>query len=155
AGEHALRSRRAGSGLLRGRRFLEAPRRSGRGALRRRPRAHRGRRMSADSLRQRQRSLEIRGAGGNERRRRAQVAMARESHRRRAVTRLVAASGVALAGCAGAPASADRDVPALIRDPTPESHAELARVVSEWLGGAPVTLAADALADESRLIIER
>jgi len=71
------------------------------------------------------------------------------------VTRLVAASGVALAGCAGAPASADRDVPALIRDPTPESHAELARVVSEWLGGAPVTLAADALADESRLIIER
>lgn len=69
--------------------------------------------------------------------------------------RLVTAAALGFAGCAGGPASADRDVPAVIRDPTPESHAELTRVVGEWLGDAPVTLAANALANDSSLIIER
>jgi hypothetical protein len=46
-------------------------------------------------------------------------------------------------------------VPAIIVKPTKESRAELARVVSSALNGAPVTLADDALTRESLLIIER
>jgi hypothetical protein len=48
-----------------------------------------------------------------------------------------------------------RDVPAVVTNPTPESLAELARVVSGALDGAPVTIADDALTREDTLIVER
>jgi hypothetical protein len=48
-----------------------------------------------------------------------------------------------------------RDVPARITHPTPESRAELQRVVSDALHGAAVTLADDALTESSVLTIER
>jgi hypothetical protein len=47
------------------------------------------------------------------------------------------------------------DVPAVIVDPTARSRAALARAVSAALGGAPVTLADDALTQESTLLVER
>ena len=46
-------------------------------------------------------------------------------------------------------------MPAVISNPTAESHEELVRVVSRALDGAPVTIADDALTGESALIIER
>lgn len=46
------------------------------------------------------------------------------------------------------------DVPARIINPTPESRAELLRVVSEALNGRVVTLADGALTNDSLLIIE-
>lgn len=57
------------------------------------------------------------------------------------------------ATCATDPAA--QGVPAVITTPTAESRAELVRVVSEALHGAPITLADDALAKETTLIIER
>ena len=60
---------------------------------------------------------------------------------------------VALSACKTA--TTQEDVPALIAEPTPESRAELTRVVSKALNGAPVTLADDALTQNSQLIIER
>lgn len=51
--------------------------------------------------------------------------------------------------------SAEEDLPALITNPTPQSRAELQRVVTGALHGAPVTLADDALTRDSLLIIER
>jgi len=57
------------------------------------------------------------------------------------------------AGCATAPPA--QDVPAVITSQTPEGRAELVRVVSQALHGAPLTLADDALTRESTLIIER
>lgn len=54
-----------------------------------------------------------------------------------------------------APVSAQRDVPAVVMSPTPESRAELARVVSRVLHGAAVTIADDALTRDNGLIIER
>jgi hypothetical protein len=66
---------------------------------------------------------------------------------------LAAVAGVlALASCH---ARAPREVPALVAKASPESRAELQRVVSDALGGAPVTLADDALVRESTLIVER
>lgn len=59
----------------------------------------------------------------------------------------------ALYGCRTDPAAAD--VPARIVDATPESRAELKRVVSQALGGADVTLADDALMHDSMLNIDR
>ena len=47
-----------------------------------------------------------------------------------------------------------QDVPAQIIDPTPESRAELQHVVSSTLGGRAVTIADDALTEDSLLIIE-
>lgn len=47
-----------------------------------------------------------------------------------------------------------QDVPAHIIDPTPESRAELQHVVSSTLGGRAVTIADDALTEDSLLIIE-
>jgi hypothetical protein len=47
------------------------------------------------------------------------------------------------------------DRPAVIVDPTPQSHAELERSVSEVLHGAPVMLAEDALTSGSLLTVER
>lgn len=66
---------------------------------------------------------------------------------------LGASTGWFVASCATAPPAPD--VPALITSPTPESRAELVRVVSEVLHAAPVTLADDALTRESTLIVER
>jgi hypothetical protein len=59
----------------------------------------------------------------------------------------------ALYGCRTDAAAAD--VPARIVDTTPESRAELKRVVSQALGGADVTLADDALMHDSMLNIDR
>jgi hypothetical protein len=59
----------------------------------------------------------------------------------------------ALYGCRTDAAAAD--VPARIVDATPESRAELKRVVSQALGGADVTLADDALMHDSMLNIDR
>jgi len=50
---------------------------------------------------------------------------------------------------------AQPDVAAVIDKPTKESRAELAQAVSSALNGAPVTLADDALTQDSLLIIER
>jgi hypothetical protein len=57
------------------------------------------------------------------------------------------------ATCATTPR--EKGVPAVITNPTLESRAELVRVVSEALHGAPIALADDALTRESTLIIER
>lgn len=51
--------------------------------------------------------------------------------------------------------SAGEDLPALITNPTAQSRAELQRVVSSALSGAPVTIAGDALTQDNVLIIER
>jgi len=48
-----------------------------------------------------------------------------------------------------------RDVPAVITSPTAESRAELLRVASRALAGAPLRIADDALTRDSTLIIER
>jgi hypothetical protein len=58
-----------------------------------------------------------------------------------------------LLACHGRPGP--RDVPAVITEPTAESRAELRRVVSGALHGAPVTIADDALVGESTLVVER
>ena len=63
------------------------------------------------------------------------------------------ASTLALAACLVR--SPPPDVPALLTGPTAESRAELVRVVSHALNGAPVTLADDALTVDSTLIVER
>jgi hypothetical protein len=66
-----------------------------------------------------------------------------------------AAVAAALAAAACAAHSLPKDVPAVITRPTAESRAELVRVVSRALGGAPVTLADDALTADGTLIVER
>ena len=71
------------------------------------------------------------------------------------VARNTAASLALFALCACKTTSAQHDVPALVTDPTPESRAEMAQVVSQALNGAPVTLSDDALTQTSELIIER
>ena len=50
---------------------------------------------------------------------------------------------------------AQEDIAAVIIDPTPQSHAELLQVLTDALNGAPVTIADDALTQNSLLIIER
>lgn len=50
---------------------------------------------------------------------------------------------------------ADKDVPAVIVNPTAESRAALKRAVGEALRGAPVLLADDALTRSSTLVVER
>jgi hypothetical protein len=62
---------------------------------------------------------------------------------------------IALLGAACKMNSVHEDRPARIVDPTPESRAELKRVVSDMLFGADVTLADDALTTSSVLIVER
>jgi hypothetical protein len=66
-----------------------------------------------------------------------------------------AALGGALAGAACAARATPRDVPAILDSPTAASRAELRRVVSEALHGAPVTLADDALTADGTLLVER
>ena len=63
------------------------------------------------------------------------------------------AAALALGGCA--PRTAQPDVPAVLTNPVRESRAELARVVSEAMNGAPVALADDALTADGTLIVER
>jgi hypothetical protein len=65
----------------------------------------------------------------------------------------VALAAVALAACPKG--SSQHDLPAVLTNPTPQSHAELVRLVSGALDGAPVTIADDALTRDSLLIIER
>jgi len=60
---------------------------------------------------------------------------------------------LALSACLGH--TPPRDVPAVLTHPTAETRAELAQVVSQALGGAPVTLADDALTADSTLIVDR
>jgi hypothetical protein len=50
---------------------------------------------------------------------------------------------------------AQQDTPAIITNPTEESHGELVRVVSGALSSTPVTIARDALTRDSLLLIER
>jgi hypothetical protein len=52
-------------------------------------------------------------------------------------------------------AHAQKELPAVIVDPTPESREALAHAVRSALGGAPVTLADDALTAGSDLVVER
>lgn len=69
-------------------------------------------------------------------------------------TRLtVAAGALALAACPKG--SSQHDLPAVLTNPTPQSHAEIVRLVSGALNGAPLTIADDALTRDSVLIIER
>jgi len=63
------------------------------------------------------------------------------------------ASALALAGCAQR--SAQPEVPAVLTHPSATSRAELVRVVSEAMNGAPVTIADDALTADDTLIIDR
>ena len=67
--------------------------------------------------------------------------------------KLTVAGLLCLAACATV--SPQRDVPAVITSPTPESRAELVRLVSRALHGAPLTIADDALTRDCVLIIER
>lgn len=60
---------------------------------------------------------------------------------------------LAVAACPARPEP--EDVPAVLTRATAESRSELARVVSEALSGAPLTLADDALVHEDTLIVER
>lgn len=57
--------------------------------------------------------------------------------------------------CACGTQPAQGEAPALIRNPSAQSRAELRRVLSTALNGAPVTIADDALTHSSVLIIER
>jgi len=47
------------------------------------------------------------------------------------------------------------EVPAVLTHPTPESRAELLRVVKEALHDPPLTLADDALVQDGELVVER
>ena len=72
----------------------------------------------------------------------------------RRVTCLVSVAGTLLvAGCH--PRLAPPDVPAVLTSPTAQSRAELARVVSAAMNGAPVTVADNALTADGMLIVER
>jgi len=66
---------------------------------------------------------------------------------------LSVAGALLLGACATMPPA--RDVPAVITSPTAESRAELLRVASRALAGAPLRIADDALTRDSTLIIER
>ncbi|MFC6632858.1 hypothetical protein [Microbulbifer taiwanensis] len=73
---------------------------------------------------------------------------------RKVATATVLAALAPMIACNSQPAQGD-EKPAVIAEATPQSHAELQRLVTEALGGAPVTLAEDALTRESVLVIER
>ena len=69
------------------------------------------------------------------------------------MSRLVLLLSQLLAACTSS--FAQPEVAAVIDKPTSESRAELAQAVSSALNGAPVTLADDALTQDSLLIIEK
>ncbi|HIO76227.1 MAG TPA: hypothetical protein EYG63_03430 [Gammaproteobacteria bacterium] len=60
---------------------------------------------------------------------------------------------ILLAACQGGILAGD--LPAVVNEYTPESHAELVRVISKALNGRSVTLAQDVLMDSDKLVIER
>jgi hypothetical protein len=62
-------------------------------------------------------------------------------------------AALVLAGCL--PHVAPPDVPAVLTNPTAQTHAELVRVVSRAMNGAPVTIADSALTSGDVLIVER
>ena len=67
--------------------------------------------------------------------------------------RIVALSAlVMLSACASV---AGQDGPAVLSEATPETHEELVKIVSSALNVPTVTIAADALTNDSQLIIER
>jgi hypothetical protein len=66
---------------------------------------------------------------------------------------VIAAVVLISAGCRHLPAG--DDVPAVLVEPTPAARAELLDVLRAALGGAPLTLADDALTRSSVLLIER
>lgn len=66
--------------------------------------------------------------------------------------RIAVLTAFAVGACASV---AQQDQPALLIEPTPESHAELVRVVSNALGVETVAVAEDALTRDSMLIIDR
>jgi hypothetical protein len=70
---------------------------------------------------------------------------------------VVAAAGLAAMAASGACAqrTAQPDAPAVLTAPTDAIRAELLRVVSGAMNGAPVTLAPDALTNDDTLIVER
>lgn len=70
---------------------------------------------------------------------------------------VMAAAGVAAMAASGAcaPRTAQPDTPAVLTAPTDATRAELLRVVSGAMNGAPLTLAADALTTDDTLIVER
>jgi len=70
-------------------------------------------------------------------------------------SRLATAAAGALALVACRTAAPSDAAPAVLTNPTVETRAELAQVVSSVLGGVEVTLADDALTRESTLIVER
>jgi hypothetical protein len=72
---------------------------------------------------------------------------------RRLAGTVIVAAGLLLAGCRAQLTPAD--VPAVLTGPTAQSRAELVRVVSAALNGAPVTIADDALTAGDVLIVER
>ena len=72
----------------------------------------------------------------------------------RVCRKAIRASAVVLI-CLCRPLSACEPQPAVLTNPSAQSRAELSRVVSEALGGAPVRLADDALTQASTLVIER
>jgi hypothetical protein len=74
---------------------------------------------------------------------------------RRAAAVYPAVVAVTLASMACATVANRRDQPAVLTSPTPESRAELARIVGSALHGAPVTLADDALTRDGTLIVDR
>ena len=70
------------------------------------------------------------------------------------MTAAIAACALAfLAACKTPPAR--QDLPAVVAQPTSQSHAEMVRAVSAALNGVAVTLADDALTRESTLVLER
>jgi hypothetical protein len=81
--------------------------------------------------------------------------MAREPHLAKLIgCAVLALAGQTLAGCVSPPRAA-QEVPALITQPSDAGRAELARVVSNAMGGVRVTLADDALTRESAFTLER
>ena len=71
------------------------------------------------------------------------------------VARTLAVMVVALGTCGCGTLPAGSDLPAVIVGPTTQSRQELQQAVASTLNGAPVTLADDALTQDSTLIIER
>jgi hypothetical protein len=72
---------------------------------------------------------------------------------RRWTSALSVAGTLALAGCL--PLLAPPDVPAVLTNPTEQSHADLTRVVSRAMNGASVTIADAALTADDTLIVQR
>lgn len=71
----------------------------------------------------------------------------------RATGAVMLSATLALSGCLVR--VAPPDMPAVLTNPTARTHAELARVVSRALNGAPVTLADSALTSDDVLIVDR